>query len=140
MARSFHASAATISRSAKVLLPKSPVIETGVTTPNRARRPALLQLNPRLAYVAGLELDRGRITAVTTDFQGNLIGRGALDHNAGDTVTNTMRACRKAFEIAPADGDLEEARIARIGVGHNREMLSRLPATREVDADRVAVT
>ena len=118
LARLFDVSAATISRSANVLLSKSLVIETGAATPNRGRRPALLQLNPQLAYVAGLELDRDRITAVITDLQGNLIGRGALSHNAGDSVANTLKACGKALQIALADGDMEETQVARIGIGH----------------------
>ncbi|HEY3839479.1 MAG TPA: hypothetical protein VGL72_23065, partial [Bryobacteraceae bacterium] len=117
LARQFEVSAATISRSANVLLSKHLVIETGATAPYRGRRPALLQINPQIANVAGLELDRDRITAVITDLQGTLIGRGALATRPGDSVQKTLSTCRKAFEIALADAGLEHPQIARIGFG-----------------------
>jgi hypothetical protein len=78
MARLFDVSAATMSRSAAVLLAKHLIIESGGTSSSRGRRPALLQVNPALAHVAGIEIDRDRITAVITDMTGNLIGRSAV--------------------------------------------------------------
>ncbi len=75
LSRLFDVSAATISRSAGVLLAKHLIVETGATKASRGRRPALLQLNPELAHVAGIEIDRDRITAVVTDMAGNLRGR-----------------------------------------------------------------
>src|SRR5579884_1206768 len=76
LARLLNVSAATISRSAGVLIAKNLVIETGATISFRGRRPALLQVNPELATLGGVEIDRDLITAVVTDFSGNLLGRG----------------------------------------------------------------
>lgn len=118
LARIFNVSAATISRSVSELLSKRLVIETGATPPYRGRRPALLLVNPYLAYAAGLELDRDRITAVITDMSGTLKGRGALPASPRQTVEGILKTCRKAFEIALHDASLESSQIARIGVGH----------------------
>jgi N-acetylglucosamine repressor len=115
LAHLFDVSAATISRSAGVLLAKHLIVETGATKASRGRRPALLQLNPELAHVAGIEIDRDRITAVVTDMAGNLRGRGALTASASNPVSKTLRDCRKAMRIALSDAGGVE--ISRIGVG-----------------------
>ena len=118
LARVFNVSAATISRSVSVLLSKHLVVETGATLPCRGRRPGLLLVNPRLGYVAGLELDRDRITAVITDVSSALLGRGAVPANPHNSVGNTLKDCRKAFDIALGDAGLDFSQIARLGVGH----------------------
>ena len=115
LSRLFEVSAATISRSAGVLLAKHLIVETGATKASRGRRPALLQLNPELAHVAGIEIDRDRITAVVTDMAGNLRGRGALAASARNPVGKTLRDCRKAVRIALSDAG--HVAISRIGVG-----------------------
>jgi len=115
LARLFDVSAATISRSAGVLLAKRLIVETGATKASRGRRPAVLQLNPELAYLAGIEIDRDRITAVVTDMAGNLRGRGALAASARNPVGKTLRDCRKAMRIALSDAGGVD--IARVGVG-----------------------
>jgi hypothetical protein len=60
LAQQFQVSAATVSRAVGVLLSKQLVVEIGAPAASRGRRPALLQLNPSLAYVGGIELDRNR--------------------------------------------------------------------------------
>lgn len=118
LAQLFAVSAATISRSAGVLLSNKLLIETSTTLSVRGRRPAMLQVNPDLAYVAGIEMDRDRITAVVTDITGNLLGRGALAASARNQLDITLRDCRKAVRVALADAGLEANQLAGIGVGH----------------------
>jgi predicted NBD/HSP70 family sugar kinase len=118
LARLFGVSTATVSRSAGVLLSKGLIVETGSTAAHRGRRPNLLQINPQLACVGGIEIDRDRITAVVTDMNGNLLGRGALGASPRNSVAKTLRDCRSAFRAALADAALPMARVARIGVGH----------------------
>lgn len=118
LARLFNVSAATISRSVSVLLSKKLAIEMGVANPYRGRHPALLCINPLLAYVAGLELDRDRVIAVITDLSGRLLGRGAVTAAPQNSVEKTLKDCRKALETALNDAGLEIGRLARIGVGH----------------------
>jgi len=118
LARLFDVSAATMSRSAAVLLAKQLVIESGGTSSSRGRRPALLQVNPALAYVGGIEIDRDRITAVITDMTGNLLGRSAVAATARNPVRKTLQDCRKAVRAAFADAGRVQGQLARIGVGH----------------------
>jgi predicted NBD/HSP70 family sugar kinase len=118
LARLFNVSAATISRSVGVLLSKKLATEMGVANPYRGRHPALLGINPLLAYVAGLELDRDRVTAVITDLCGTLLGRGAVASAPQNSVERTLKDCRKALETALNDAGLETDQLARIGVGH----------------------
>ncbi|HLJ14993.1 MAG TPA: ROK family protein [Bryobacteraceae bacterium] len=118
LTRLFDVSTATISRSVGVLLSKRLVIETGATSAYRGRRPNLLQINPQLAYVAGIEIDRDRITAVVTDMLGNLLGRGAVEASPQNSVAKMLRDCRSALKTAVADAGLPMAQLARIGVGH----------------------
>ena len=118
LARLFNVSAATISRSVGVLLSKKLAIEVGVANPYRGRHPALLCINPLLAHVAGLELDRDRVTAVITDLSGMLLGRGAVASAPQNGVERTLKDCRRALETALSDAGLEIGQLARIGVGH----------------------
>jgi predicted NBD/HSP70 family sugar kinase len=118
LARLFDVSAATMSRSAAVLLAEHLIIESGGTSSSRGRRPALLQVNPGLAYVAGIEIDRDRITAVITDMAGNLLGRSAIAASARNPVRKTLKDCREAVRAAFADAGRVPGRLARIGVGH----------------------
>jgi predicted NBD/HSP70 family sugar kinase len=118
LARLFNVSAATISRSVGVLLSKKLAIEVGVANPYRGRHPALLCINPLLAHVAGLELDRDRVTAVITDLSGTLLGRGAVASAPQNGVERTLKDCRRALETALSDAGLEIGQLARIGVGH----------------------
>ena len=118
LTRLFDVSTATISRSVGVLLAKRLVIETGATMAYRGRRPNLLQINPQLACVAGIEIDRDRITAVVTDMTGNLLGRGTVKASPQNSVAKTLRDCRGALLAALGDAGLAMAQVARVGVGH----------------------
>ena len=118
LGREFEVSAATISRSAGVLLSKQLVVETGTTISFRGRRPVLLQTNPDLGHVAGIEIDRDRITAAVTDITGNLLGRGSIAASASNPVRKTLRDCRTAIRIALQDAGLCHGQLAGIGVGH----------------------
>jgi predicted NBD/HSP70 family sugar kinase len=118
LARLFEVSAATISRSAGVLLAKKLILETSATPVSRGRRPTLLELNPGLAHVAGIEIDRDRITAVVTDLAGSRMGRGSIAAEARNPLAKMLQSCRRALHIAVADAGRRSLRIARIGVGH----------------------
>jgi N-acetylglucosamine repressor len=111
-------SAATISRSAEVLLSEGVIVETGTNISLRGRPPVLLQINPELANVGGLEIDRDRITAVVADMAGNLLGRGALEAHPSNPVSQTLEDCRGALRMALSDAGVSRARLSRLGVGY----------------------
>src|SRR5581483_8269977 len=114
----FDVSAATMSRAAAVLLAKRLLIESGGTGSSRWRTPPLIKNNPVLAHLAGVEIDRDRITAVVTDMTGTLLGRSAVPATARNPVRKVLRDCRDAVRAASADAGLLTRRVARIGVGH----------------------
>ena len=118
LARLFDVSTATVSRSAGVLLSRGLIVETAATAAYRGRRPNPLQINPQLGYVAGIEIDRDRITAVVTDMIGTLLGRGAAAASPQNAVAKTLRDCRAALRTALADAGLPMSRLIRVGVGH----------------------
>ena len=118
LAHLFSVSAATISRAAGVLLSKQLIVETGGTSSSRGRRPAPLRVNSELAWVAGIEIDRDRITAVITDMAGDLLGRSAIDADVRNPVKRTLRDCRQTLRKALADAGKRPGQLARIGVGH----------------------
>ncbi|MGH9469033.1 MAG: ROK family protein [Terriglobia bacterium] len=116
--RDFRVSAATISRSIEALLSSHLIAETSTIVSYRGRPPALLQVNPELAVIGGLEFDRERITAVATDMAGNLLGRGAVDASPSDPVARTLRASRRVVRSALADAGVRATRLSRLGVGY----------------------
>ena len=118
LAHLFDVSAATISRSAGVLLRKKLILETSAARAPRGRRPTLLEVNPTLAHVAGIEIDRDRIIAVVTDLAGNRLGRGSVAAGVRNPVSRMLEDCRKALRIALADAGRSSRRISRVGVGH----------------------
>jgi N-acetylglucosamine repressor len=118
LAQHFQVSAATVSRAVGVLISKQLVVETGAPAGSLGRRPTLLRMNPSLAYVGGIELDRNMITAVVTDLGGNLLGRGATAASSANSVEATLRDCVRTLRIALRDAGLPQTRLARIGVGH----------------------
>ncbi len=118
LARVFDVSAATMSRSSALLLAKGLVAESRGASSSRGRRPALLQVNPALAHVAGIEIDRDRITAVVTDITGNLFGRSAIATCVRNPVRKTLKDCQVVLRAALADAGPVRKRVTRVGVGH----------------------
>lgn len=118
LARTFNVSAATVSRSAGLLLSRQIIVEKGASSSYRGRRPTLLQINPDLARVAGIELDRDRATAVVADMSGTLLGRGAVPISPEHSVDCVLKGCQRALTVALADAGLASDQLARIGVGH----------------------
>lgn len=118
LARTFDVSAATVSRSAGLLLARQMIVEKGVSLPYRGRRPSLLQINPDLARVAGVEIDRDRATAVVADMAGTLLGRGAIPIGPENSIACVLTACQRALAVALVDAGLAASELARIGVGH----------------------
>ncbi len=118
LARFFHVSSATISRTVSVLIDRQLVVEAGSSSSTRGRRPIVLQVNPALAFLGGVEFDRDRVVAVITDLRGNLLGRGAVATGARDGVATNLEKARHALDVALDDAALDKPQLARIGVGH----------------------
>ncbi len=118
LAESMHVSAPSVSRSISLLLEKKLVVERPCTNQPTGRKPTLLCVNPTLATLLGLEIDRERMTAVVTDLAGNLLGRGAVSWNADERVEDLLPRSRAAIQEALDDAEVSARQIRRLGVGH----------------------
>jgi len=118
LSRHVGASSPTISRAVDSLLEKQLIVQQGAAQVSRGRKPQFLTVNPRLATLLGLEVDRDRVTAVVTNLTGNLLGRGSLACDAAKGVDAVLKASRKAIGDALRDAGLSKSEVSRLGVGH----------------------
>jgi len=117
LAKRFNVSAATVGRAVDRLLEKELLVEHARVTTLPGRRPALLEVNPRLATFCGLEIDRGRALVVVTDMVGTLLGRGAVKFDPGKGVKDVLAASTKASGKALADAGISATQVRRLGAG-----------------------
>jgi predicted NBD/HSP70 family sugar kinase len=111
-------SEATISRAVTVLLEKELVAEAAPGASRKGRKPQVLQVNPRLANLLGLEIDLDRVTAAVTDMSGALLGRGAVRFDARQGLDRALEASQEAVGRALADAGVSPDQIRHLGVGH----------------------
>ncbi len=114
----FEVSAATVSRTLQILLEKQLVVETLSRHVAPGRQPRLLAVNPKLAALLGIEVDLDRVTAVTTDMAGTLLGRGSVRCDVSTGIETMLAAARKAAAVALADAEIPASGIRHLGVGH----------------------
>ncbi len=118
LVRRLGVSATTMWRATEVLLGHQVITATDAEITSRGRKPDVLEVNPCLAYLLGLEIDRGRVTAVVTDMVGGLKGRGSAVCNLTGGLEGTMRLCRQVARTALSDAGVGLNRISRVGAGH----------------------
>ncbi|MEK7405254.1 MAG: ROK family protein [Acidobacteriota bacterium] len=114
----FSVSAATVSRAVTLLLDKELVVEAGTHATAPGRRPHVLEVNPKLATLAGLEIDVDRVTAVVTDMAGTLLGRGAVRCDAHQGLEKVLEASQEAVRQALADAGVPLGEVRHLGAGH----------------------
>jgi predicted NBD/HSP70 family sugar kinase len=110
---------ATVSRAVDLLLQSDFVFESKTRLSKRGRRPGLLSVNPRLANLLGLEVDRDRVTAVVIDISGALLGRGATRWDFRQGLDVMAEAGSDAVRSALADAGMSLQQISGLGVGHS---------------------
>ena len=118
LARLFNVSAATISRSVSVFLTKQLVVKRERQISCADAGLPYLQINPQLAYVAGIEFDRDRITVVMTDMGANLLGRGAVAASSRNPVAKTLRRLPHSGSNRAGGRGSAQWSNGRIGAGH----------------------
>lgn len=108
----------TISRSLETLAECGLISESSAVVSRRGRRPGELHVNPDMARMLGLEIDRDHITAVVTDMGGELLGRASARYTPLNNLVGAMDAARKLAGVALEDAGIETGRVNRVGVGH----------------------
>ncbi|MGC8794542.1 MAG: ROK family protein [Bryobacteraceae bacterium] len=114
----FGVSPPTISRAVRRLLGRGLLSEAGATISARGRHPGLLRVNPHLALLLGLEIDRDRVRAAVTDFAGTPLGHATAACDARGSLQAALVACRQTAAQALEAAGVSLERIAHIGVGH----------------------
>ncbi len=91
----------SVSRLVESLLKHQLIVETRSKITKRGRKPHFLQINPKLAMLLGVEIERNAVTAVVTDLAGGLLGRGSVQCEAGQglelVVKSGMMAVKKLW-------------------------------------------
>jgi predicted NBD/HSP70 family sugar kinase len=118
LATKLGVSAPTISRSLETLAECGLISESSAVVSRRGRHPGVLHVNPDIARLLGVEIDRDHITVVVTDMGGGLLGRASARYTPVNNLIGTMDATRKLAGVALEDAGIELGQVNRIGVGH----------------------
>ena len=95
---------------------KKMVLEVGFDVSSGGRRPELLQLNPKSAYIVGVDVGPNTIKAVVTDLQVNLVS-SASSARPDVSIEDLPVHVAKTVEEAISKGKIDKNQIKAIGVG-----------------------
>lgn len=108
----------TVSNYVNNFIEQGMVIEKGLDISSGGRRPTIVVLNPKNAYVIGVDLGVFMIRTVLSDLEGTIVARSKGSHPR-DTADNVVKTLREQIEevIRQADVDPKKIRGIRIGAG-----------------------
>ena len=92
------------------------VIEKGLDISSGGRRPTIVVLNPKSAYVVGVDLGVFHITAVLSDLEGNVVARTKAARPR-DTADNVVKALGEQVEQVIKSSGLEPKKIRGVQIG-----------------------
>lgn len=95
---------------------KKMILEVGYDISSGGRRPELLELNARSAYIVGVDVSPETIKAVVTDLQVNVIS-SAYAPRPNVNIEDLPQYINKAIEEAVAKSKTEKGAIKNIGIG-----------------------
>jgi predicted NBD/HSP70 family sugar kinase len=95
---------------------KKMVLEVGFDVSSGGRRPELLQLNPKSAYIIGVDIGPGRIRAVVTDLQVNAVS-SAVSPRPDVSIEDLPSHVTKIIEEAVLKSKIDRKEIKNIGIG-----------------------
>ena len=95
---------------------KKMVLEVGFDVSSGGRRPELLELNPKSAYIAGVDIGPDRIKAVVTDLRVNTIS-SAECARPDASIEDIPPYVIKAIDEAISKSKLDTKSIKNIGIG-----------------------
>ena len=107
----------SVSRAVESLLTHRLIVEARPAVTKRGRKPHFLQVNPKLATLLGIEIDRNYVTAVVTDMAGVLLGRGSIPCVAQQGAEAVVKAAKRAIRKALGDAGATFKQVSHVGVG-----------------------
>jgi predicted NBD/HSP70 family sugar kinase len=95
---------------------KKTILEVGYDVSSGGRRPELLELNAKCAYIVGVDIGPDSMKAVVTDLQVNVIS-SAYAPRPNVSMEDLPGYCIKVIEDAVEKSNLDKAVIKNIGIG-----------------------
>ncbi len=92
------------------------VIEKGLDISSGGRRPTIVVLNPKSAYVVGVDLGVFHIGAVMADLEGNVVSHSMADRPR-DTADNVVRVLTEQIEKTIDSSGVDGKKIRGVQIG-----------------------
>ena len=106
----------TVSNYVNNFIEQGIVIEKGLDISSGGRRPTIVVLNPKSAYVIGLDLGVFTVTAVLADLEGNVVARSKAARPR-DTADNVVKTIIEQVEQVMKSSGLEPKKIRGVQIG-----------------------
>ena len=106
----------TVSNYVNNFIEQGIVIEKGLDISSGGRRPTIVVLNPKSAYVIGVDLGVFTITAVLADLEGNVVTRSKAARPR-DTADNVVKVLSEQIEQVTKSSGIEPKKIRGIQIG-----------------------
>ena len=106
----------TVSNYVNNFIEQGIVIEKGLDISSGGRRPTIVVLNPKSAYVVGLDLGAFTITAILADLEGTVVARSKTARPR-DTADNVVKALGEQAESVMKSSGLDLKKIRGIQIG-----------------------
>jgi len=106
----------TVSNYVNNFIEQGLVIEKGLDISSGGRRPTIVVLNPKAAYVIGMDLGLFHIRSVLADLEGNIIAQVGGDRPR-DSADEVVRVMIQQIEHLIRTSEVEEKRIRGIQIG-----------------------
>ena len=106
----------TVSNYVNNFIEQGIVIEKGLDISSGGRRPTIVVLNPKSAYVVGVDLGIFHITAVLSDLEGNVVARSKAPRPR-DTADNVVKVLGEQIEQVIKSSGLEPKKIRGAQIG-----------------------
>jgi len=106
----------TVSNYVNNFIEQGIVIEKGLDISSGGRRPTIVVLNPKAAYVIGVDLGIFHITAVLSDLEGNVVSRSKTSRPR-DTADSVVKVLSEQIEQVIKASGLEVKKIRGVQIG-----------------------
>jgi predicted NBD/HSP70 family sugar kinase len=106
----------TISNYIDFYIDKKIILEMGFDVSSGGRRPELLELNAKSAYIIGVDISPDTITAIVADLKVNVIARASQARTVASMEDLTAEVIA-AIEVVIGKSKIELSRIKNIGIG-----------------------
>ncbi len=106
----------TVSNYVNNFIEQGIVIEKGLDISSGGRRPTIVVLNPKAAYVVGVDLGAFTISAVLADLEGSVVYRSSTPRPK-DTSDNLIKVMTEQIQLVIQSANVDPKKIRGIQIG-----------------------